>query len=52
MATVYAPLKRSPWSNATSLSASDAYYRPIYTSTQEPTASDGKVGDIWIVYTE
>ena len=52
MANVYAPLKRSPGSNATSLSASDAYYRPIYTSTQEPTASDGKIGDIWIVYTE
>lgn len=52
MATVYAPLKRYPGSNATSLSASDAYYRPIYTSTQEPTASDGKIGDIWIVYTE
>lgn len=50
--TVYSTLKRKSTAAVTPLSASDAYYRPIYTSTQEPTASDGKVGDIWIVYTE
>lgn len=26
------------------------YYRPILVSQHEPTSSDGKVGDIWVVY--
>ena len=52
IANVYVPLQRESMSQPAPLSASDAYYRPIYTSTREPTASDGKVGDIWIVYTE
>lgn len=38
--------------STTPLDNSNRYYRPILTSTQEPTASDGNVGDIWIVYTE
>ena len=50
--TVYAPLIRDFVGLGTPLSASDAYYRPIYTSTQEPTPYDGVIGDIWIVYTE
>lgn len=37
---------------STFLAADNGYYRPIRVSTQEPTASDGNIGDIWIVYTE
>ena len=36
----------------TELSSTAGYYRPIRVSTSEPTASDGNVGDIWIVYSE
>lgn len=35
---------------ASSLTTGQA--RNIYCSTSEPTASDGNVGDIWIVYEE
>lgn len=34
----------------TPISASTRYLRPILISTNEPTASDGNVGDIWIQY--
>ena len=37
---------------STVLAADNGYYRPIRVSTQEPTASDGNIGDIWIVYAE
>ena len=36
--------------NATNISSSQGYYRPIRLSTEEPTASDGNIGDIWIQY--
>lgn len=36
----------------TSLSDTTRYYRPILVSTTEPTANDGDVGDIWLVYEE
>lgn len=34
----------------TPISASTRYLRPILISTEEPTASDGSIGDIWIQY--
>lgn len=34
----------------TEISSSIGYYRPIRLSTEEPTASDGNIGDIWIQY--
>lgn len=34
----------------TPISSSTRYYRPILTSLQAPTSTDGQVGDIWIVY--
>lgn len=34
----------------TEITASEGYYRPIRVSLNPPTASDGKVGDIWVVY--
>ena len=34
----------------TPISASTRYLRPILISTNEPTASDGNIGDIWIQY--
>ena len=34
----------------TPISASTRYLRPILISTNEPTTSDGNVGDIWIWY--
>ena len=34
----------------TEISSSIGYYRPIRISTNEPTESDGNVGDIWIQY--
>ena len=47
------PTEGTIYHNFTTLLAADnGYYRPIRVSTQEPTASDGNVGDIWIVYTE
>lgn len=36
----------------TPLTSETSYYRPILISTSEPTADDGKVGDIWIQYEE
>lgn len=36
--------------NATTVISSIGYYRPIRVSTEEPTASDGYTGDIWIQY--
>lgn len=36
--------------NQTAITSSQGYYRPIRLSTEEPTASDGYVGDIWIQY--
>lgn len=36
--------------SSTTISSSTGYYRPIRISTQEPTASDGYIGDIWIQY--
>lgn len=38
--------------NQTAITSSQGYYRPIRLSTEEPTASDGYVGDIWIQYEE
>ena len=32
------------------ISSDTAYYRPIRVSTAAPTASDGRTGDIWVVY--
>ena len=34
----------------TPISASVRYLRPILISIAEPTASDGNIGDIWILY--
>ncbi len=34
----------------TPISSTTGYYRPIRLSTEEPTASDGDIGDIWIQY--
>lgn len=34
----------------TPISTSVRYLRPILISTNEPTASDGNIGDIWIQY--
>ena len=34
----------------TPISASTRYLRPILISTNEPTASNGQIGDIWIQY--
>lgn len=39
-------------SSQTELSDTTRYYRPILISTRAPTASDGKIGDIWIQYSE
>lgn len=36
--------------NSTTVTSSIGYYRPIRLSTEEPTASDGNIGDIWIQY--
>lgn len=38
------------WNGVTPITASVKYLRPILVSTNEPTASDGNVGDIWIQY--
>lgn len=32
------------------ISSNIGYYRPIRLSTEEPTASNGNIGDIWIQY--
>lgn len=34
----------------TAITSSKGYYHPIRLSTEEPTASDGNIGDIWIQY--
>lgn len=34
----------------TTITSSTGYYRPILISTNEPAASDGNIGDIWIQY--
>lgn len=34
----------------TPITSSVRYYRPILTSTNPPSSTDGKVGDIWVVY--
>lgn len=36
----------------TNISSSIGYYRPIRISSEEPTASVGNIGDIWIQYEE
>lgn len=36
--------------SSTTVTSSTGYYRPIRLSTQEPAASDGQIGDIWIQY--
>lgn len=38
------------WNGVTPITASVKYLRPILVSTNEPTASDGDIGDIWIQY--
>lgn len=38
------------WNGTTPITASVKYLRPILVSTNEPTASDGSIGDIWIQY--
>lgn len=38
------------WNGTTPITASVKYLRPILISTNEPTASDGDIGDIWIQY--
>lgn len=38
------------WNGVTPITASVKYLRPILVSTNEPTASDGNIGDIWIQY--
>lgn len=34
----------------TKITASEGYYRPIRVSLNPPTSTDGRVGDIWVVY--
>lgn len=38
------------WNGVTPITASVKYLRPILVSTNEPTVSDGDIGDIWIQY--
>lgn len=38
------------WNGPTPITASVKYLRPILISTNEPAASDGNIGDIWIQY--
>lgn len=38
------------YNGETLISSSTGYYRPIRVSMSAPTASDGNVGDIWVVY--
>lgn len=38
------------WDGTIPITTSINYLRPILISTNEPTASDGNVGDIWIQY--
>lgn len=38
------------WNGVTPITTSVKYLRPILVSTNEPTASDGDIGDIWIQY--
>lgn len=38
------------YNSETLISSSTGYYRPIRVSMSAPTASDGNVGDIWVVY--
>lgn len=38
------------YNGETLISSSAGYYRPIRVSMSAPTASDGNVGDIWVVY--
>ena len=37
-------------SATTPLSSGVRYHRPILTSTNPPSSTDGRVGDIWVVY--
>lgn len=38
------------YNGETLISSSTGYYRPIRVSMSAPTASDGNIGDIWVVY--
>lgn len=38
------------YNGETLISSSTGYYRPVRVSMSTPTASDGNVGDIWVVY--
>ena len=45
--TTYTAIARP---GVTTITSSTGYYRPIRISTEEPTASEGYIGDIWIQY--
>lgn len=48
-ATMYY-IKSSGNDSSSPISSTTRYYRPILASIQPPSATDGKVGDLWVVY--
>ena len=48
----YITLNANGMYNSNGVADNGGYFRNIQISTSEPTSSDGKNGDIWIVYEE